>query len=307
MGTPFLKVGSRGSPLALVQTRQVCERIAAAAGIAPSEIEIVVIRTAGDKIVDRPLAEAGGKGLFTKELDEALLAGAVDCAVHSAKDLQTFLPEGVEIAGCPPREDARDALISFKAATFADLPKGARLGSASPRRQALALRVRPDLTIGLLRGNVETRLRKVEAGEFDCTLLAMAGLKRLGLAHRAAAILDPDEFLPAAGQGAIAIAARRGDRRVAQMLAPILDAATGLALAAERAFLAELDGSCRTPIASHARLIDGRLSLRGLTLSPDGRHWAEARRDGDGADAERLGAEAGREIRAKAPAFLFAR
>ena len=310
MATPYLKVGlkvgSRGSPLALAQTRQVCASVAASAGIAESDIEIVVIRTTGDKIVDRPLAEAGGKGLFTKELDEALLAGAIDCAVHSAKDLQTFLPDGVVIAGCPPREDARDALISTKAARFADLPPGARLGSASPRRQAQALRARPDLAVGLLRGNVETRLRKVESGEFDLTLLALAGLKRLGLESRAAAILDADDFLPAVGQGAIAITGRRDDRRLAAILAPILDAATFRALAAERAFLAELDGSCRTPIAGHARLIDGRLSFRGLTLSPDGRQWAEAAREGASADAERLGAEAGREIRATAPAGLFA-
>jgi hydroxymethylbilane synthase len=310
MATPYLKVGlkvcSRGSPLALAQTRQVCAAVAASAGIADSGIEIVVIRTTGDQIVDRSLAEAGGKGLFTKELDEALLAGVIDCAVHSAKDLQTFLPEGIVIVGCPPREDARDVLICTKASRFADLPAGARLGSASPRRQAQALRARPDLKVGLLRGNVETRLRKIETGEFDLTLLALAGLKRLGLESRAAAILDPDDFLPAVGQGAIAITGRRDDRRLAAILAPILDDATGLALAAERAFLAELDGSCRTPIAGHARLADGRLSFRGLTLSPDGRKWAEAAREGASADAERLGAEAGREIRATAPAELLA-
>jgi hydroxymethylbilane synthase len=306
MATPYLKVGSRGSPLALAQTRQVCERVAAAAGIAASEIEIVVIRTTGDKIVDRRLAEVGGKGLFSKELDEALLAGAIDCAVHSAKDMETLLPEGIVIAGFLPREDARDALISSKAACFADLPQGARLGSASARRQAMALRARPDLEVGLLRGNVETRLRKVEAGEFDLTLVALAGLKRLGLEQRAAAILETDEFLPAVGQGAIAIASRREDRRLADAIAPIADAATGRALAAERAFLAELDGSCRTPIAGHARLIGGWLSFRGMTLSPDGRHWAEAACEGASGDAERLGAEAGREIRAKAPALLRA-
>jgi hydroxymethylbilane synthase len=306
MATPYLKVGSRGSPLALAQTREVCAGIAAAAGIPMADIEIVVIRTTGDRIVDRPLAEAGGKGLFTKELDEALLAGAIDCAVHSAKDLQTFLPEGIVIAGCPPREDAHDVLISAKAKRFADLPAGARLGSASPRRQAQALRVRPDLKVGLLRGNVETRLRKIETGEFDLTLLALAGLKRLGLEARAAALLDLDDFLPAVGQGAIAITGRRGDHRLAEALSPILDASTGLALAAERAFLAILDGSCRTPIAGHARVAQGRLSFRGLTLSPDGRQWAEAAREGASADAERIGAEAGREIRATAPAELLA-
>jgi len=298
MATPYLKVGTRGSPLALAQTRQVCLAVAAAAGIAPADIEIVVIRTTGDRIVDRPLAEAGGKGLFTKELDEALLAGGVDCAVHSAKDLPTLLPDGIVIAGYPPREDPRDALISSKGASFAALPLRARLGSASPRRQAMALRIRPDLQVGLLRGNVETRLRKVGAGEFDLTLLALAGLKRLSLETYAAAILETDEFLPAVGQGAIAITGRRGDDRLAEALAPILDVATGRALTAERAFLAELDGSCRTPIAGHGRLHGDRLSLRGVTLSPDGRRWAEAGREGPAADAQRLGAEAGREIRA---------
>jgi hydroxymethylbilane synthase len=304
MATPYLKVGSRGSPLALAQTRQVCDRLAEAAGIAQGDIEIVVIRTTGDRIVDRSLAEAGGKGLFTKELDEALIAGAIDCAVHSAKDLQTFLPAGIIIAGCPPREDARDALISSVAASFAALPQGARLGSASPRRQAMALRARPDLKVGLLRGNVETRLRKVETGEFDLTLLALAGLKRLGLAARAAAVPEVDDFLPAVGQGAIAVTARLADARLEASLAPIFDAPTGLALAAERAFLAELDGSCRTPIGGHARLLNARFSFRGVTLSLDGRRAVEAAREGSSDDAVKLGAEAGREIRARATGLL---
>jgi hydroxymethylbilane synthase len=306
MATPFLKLGTRGSPLALAQTRQVCDRIAETAGVAASDIEIVVIRTSGDRIIDRSLAESGGKGLFTKELDEALIAGAIDCAVHSAKDLQTFLPAELVIAGCPPREDARDALICSKAASFATLPIGARLGSASPRRQAMALRARPDLTVGLLRGNVETRLRKVESGEFDLTLLALAGLKRLSLEHRAAAVLETDEFLPAVGQGAIAVTARRDDARLAKALAPIFDAPTGVALTAERAFLAELDGSCRTPIGGHARLTDNRVLFRGATLSLDGRYCVETAREGSVDDAVRLGAEAGRELRARAPAELLA-
>jgi hydroxymethylbilane synthase len=306
MATPYLKVGSRGSPLALAQTRQVCDRLAEAAGIARSDIEIVIIRTTGDRIVDRSLAEAGGKGLFTKELDEALIAGAIDCAVHSAKDLPTLLPAGIVIAGCPPREDARDALICSVAASFAALPQGARLGSASPRRQAMALRARPDLKVGLLRGNVETRLRKVETGEFDLTLLALAGLKRLGLAARAAAVLDVDDFLPAVGQGAIAVTARLGDARLQASLAQIFDAPTGLALAAERAFLAELDGSCRTPIGGHARLVDDRFAFRGLTLSLDGRRAVAAAREGSSNDAVKLCADAGREIRARALTELSA-
>jgi hydroxymethylbilane synthase len=306
MATPFLKIGSRGSPLALAQTREVRDRVAKATGIAADDIEIVAIRTTGDKIVDRSLAEAGGKGLFTKELDEALLAGAIDCAVHSAKDLQTFLPSGIVIVGSPRREDARDVLISVKTASFAALPQGARLGSASPRRQAMALRLRPDLQVGLLRGNIETRLRKVESGEFDLTLLALAGLKRLGLEQRAAAVLDIDEFLPAVGQGAIAITARRDDARIAKALESIRDAATDIALAAERAFLAELDGSCRTPIGGHARLVENRLLFQGATLSLDGRLCVETKREGPMDDAIRLGAEAGRELRARMPPELLA-
>ena len=306
MATPYLKVGARGSPLALAQTRQVCDRLAETAGVAPSEIEIIAIRTTGDRIVDRSLAEAGGKGLFTKELDEALIAGAIDCAVHSAKDLPTFLPAGVVIAGCPQREDARDALICAKAASFKALAEGARLGSASPRRQAMALRLRPDLQVGLLRGNVETRLRRIETGEFDLTLLALAGLKRLGLESRAAAVLETEEFLPAVGQGAIAVTARAGDARLREALTLITDQQTLLALTAERAFLAELDGSCRTPIGGFASIAAGRLSFRGVTLSLDGRQCVETTLEGAPSDAARLGAEAGREIRDRAPAELLA-
>lgn len=306
MATPYLKLGTRGSPLALAQAHEAQARLAAADGIDPRDIEIVVIRTSGDLIVDRPLSEAGGKGLFTKELDEALIAGAVDFAVHSAKDLPTALPEELCVAGYMPREDARDALICASGASFAALPARARFGSASLRRTAMALRLRPDLEIGLMRGNVETRLRKVGAGQFDATILALAGLKRLGLADRAAAILTTDEFLPAVGQGAIALVARRNDERVARALAPILDAATGYALAVERAFLDVLDGSCRTPIGGHARLVEGRLKFRGLVLSPDGRDAAEIACEGACAAAEALGVAAAREIKARALAITAA-
>jgi hydroxymethylbilane synthase len=304
MATPYLRLGTRGSPLALVQARQAQARLAAADRIDPGDIEIVVIRTSGDLMADRPLSEAGGKGLFTKELDEALVAGAIDCAVHSAKDLPTALPDEVAIAGYMEREDARDALISASGASLQTLPRNARFGSASLRRGAMALRLRPDLEIGLLRGNVETRLRKVSAGQFDATILALAGLRRLGLEDRAVAILSEDEFLPAVGQGAIALVARRGDRRVAAALAPILHAATGFSLAAERAFLNVLDGSCRTPIGGHARLVDGRLAFRGQVLSPDGRDAVEILREGAFEQAGELGAEAGREIRARALAIM---
>src|SRR5436190_137019 len=214
--TSILRLGSRGSPLALVQARQAQSALAKACGVAPEAITIEVIRTAGDKIQDRPvqerpLAEAGGKGLFTKEIEEALLAGAIDIAVHSSKDLPTVLPDGLMLAACLPREDVRDAFISRKAASLRDLPQGAVVGTASLRRQAMVKRLRPDLKVVPFRGNVETRLRKLDAGEVDATLLAMAGLNRLGLASAATAPLDLDDFVPAVGQGVIALETRIDD------------------------------------------------------------------------------------------------
>jgi hydroxymethylbilane synthase len=300
-------LGTRGSPLALAQAQETRRRLAAAHGWDEARVAIAVIRTSGDLIQDRPLAEAGGKGLFTKEIDSALLDGRIDFAVHSAKDLPTALPDGVTLAGFLPREDPRDALVSAVADSIAALPRGARLGAASLRRQAQALRLRPDLRLELLRGNVETRVRKAESGAIDATLLAMAGLKRLGLAHRARAALDIETFLPAVGQGAIALAARRGDARTLAALAAIGDAATATALAAERAFLAEIEGSCRTPIAGHARLEDGRLTFRGQVLREDGSESFEARVAGPPDDAARLGAEAGRDLRGRLPPGVLAR
>jgi hydroxymethylbilane synthase len=299
-------LGARGSPLALAQAQETRRRLAAAHGWDEARVAIAVISTSGDLIQDRPLAEAGGKGLFTKEIDFALLDGRIDFAVHSAKDLPTALAAGVALAGFLPREDPRDALVSALADSIAALPRGARLGAASLRRQAQALRQRPDLRVELLRGNVETRLNKAESGAVDATMLAMAGLNRLGLAHRARAALDIEAFLPAVGQGAIALAARRGDARTLAALAAIGDADTATALAAERAFLAELDGSCRTPIAGHARLEDGRLTLRGEVLREDGSESFEARIAGPPADAARLGAEAGRDLRRRLPADVLA-
>jgi hydroxymethylbilane synthase len=297
-----LVVGTRGSPLALAQAHETQDRLAAALGWGVEQIPLSVIKTTGDAIQDRPLSEAGGKGLFTKELDIALIAGAIDLAVHSAKDLPTALLEGIAIAGYLPREDVRDAFISHRAARLQDLPQGARVGSASLRRQAQVLRLRPDLRVGLMRGNVETRLAKLERGEADATLLALAGLRRLGLEHRVTALLDTESFLPAVGQGAIAIAVRAGDERVQAAVAPILDAATGHALAAERAFLTVLDGSCRTPIAGHARLLGGDIEMRGLVLRPDGSDSIEAALRGPVADAPALGREAGLDLRARMPA-----
>jgi len=302
----LLTLGTRGSPLALAQARETRRRLAAAHGWDEARVAIAVIRTSGDIIQDRPLAEAGGKGLFTKEIDTALLDGRIDFAVHSAKDLPTALPDGVALAGFLPREDPRDALVSALADTIAGLPHGARLGAASLRRRAQALRLRPDLRVELLRGNVETRLARAESGAVDATLLAMAGLKRLGLAHRARAALDIDAFLPAVGQGAIALSARHGDAPTIEALAAIDDADTATALAAERAYLAVLDGSCRTPIAGHARLEDGRLVLRGQVLREDGSESFEARVAGASADAARLGVEAGRELLRRLPPGVLA-
>ena len=263
-------LGARGSPLALAQANEARRRLAEAHGWAIERIALQVIRTTGDAIQNRPLADAGGKGLFTKEIDAALLAGAIDGAVHSAKDMPSLMPEGVTIGAYLPREDVRDALISALADTIEGLPHGATFGAASLRRQAQALRLRPDLKPALLRGNVETRLAKAESGAVGATLLALAGLKRLGLAHRARAVLDIDKFLPAPGQGAIAITARRADARALEAVKAISDGETMAALTAERAFLAELEGSCRTPIAGLARLEAGKLRLRGEVLRPDG-------------------------------------
>jgi hydroxymethylbilane synthase len=292
-----IRIGTRGSPLALAQAHETRERLARAHGVDPVGFEIVIIKTSGDLIQDRALSEAGGKGLFTKEIDDAMLRGEIDVAVHSSKDLPTLLPEGIEVVGYLEREDPRDALISPRAARFEDLPKGARLGTASLRRQAIAKRLRPDLEVSLLRGNVETRLKRADSGEIDATLLAYAGLKRLGLADRATAVLDVDVFVPAVGQGAIGITARSGDVAAAAALAPILHADTGLALAAERAFLTALDGSCKTPIGGHARIVDGSVKFHGILLRPDGSKAWETRGIGPLNRAARLGREAGEDLK----------
>jgi hydroxymethylbilane synthase len=300
------KIGTRGSPLALWQAFEVRRRLAAGNELPEAAVEITVIKTSGDLIQDRALSEAGGKGLFTREIDAALLDGSVDLAVHSAKDLPTLVPPGLIIAGYLPRADTRDAFISAKAKTLQDLPQGAVLGTASLRRQALARRLRPDLTVTLLRGNVETRLRKVESGEIDATLLALAGLQRLGLSHRIASLLDLQSFPPAVGQGAVAIMTRDTDAPVREALLPVTDRDTGIALAAERAFLAVLDGSCRTPIAGLADVRGDHLSLRGLLLRHDGSECYEAMRAGAAKDAVQLGAEAGHDILGRAPSDILA-
>ena len=304
--TQSIRIGTRGSPLALAQARLVRAALAAAHGWHEDAIEIVTIRTSGDRIQDRPLSEAGGKGLFTKEIEEALLGRAIDLAVHSAKDMPTVLPDGLMLAACLPREDVRDAFISRKAASLRELPHGAVVGTASLRRQAQVKRLRPDLSTIVLRGNVETRLRKLDAGEVDATLLALAGLRRLGLVDHVTALLDIDTFLPAVGQGAVTIEARIDDARTRDLLAKIDHADTSVALACERAFLAVLDGSCRTPIAGHATLQGDSLRFRGMILRPDGSAAFETSRSGSRKDAVALGADAGAELKARAPADFFA-
>jgi hydroxymethylbilane synthase len=294
-----IRIGTRGSPLALAQTEVVRSLLLAAHG--DLAIEIVAIRTTGERLLDRSLADAGGKGLFTTEIDEALLAGRIELAVHSAKDVPTLLAPGIRLAAFPPRDDARDALVSEEVDSLESLPAGAVVGTSSIRREALVKRLRPDLSIKLMRGNVGTRLQKVAAKEFDAAILALAGLKRLGLESQASVPLDPATFPPSVGQGAITIAIREGDERAERLAAAIDHAPTSIALAAERAFLAALDGSCRAPIAGHARINGGRLVLYGLVIAPDGTGAVETTREGPVGDAVALGRDAGEELRARAP------
>jgi len=303
--TTNIRLGTRGSPLALYQARLVQQRLAAAHGLDPARIAIEVIRTTGDQVQDRVLADVGGKGVFTKEIEEALAAGRIDLAVHSAKDMPTVLPAGLALAAFLPREDARDAFVSRKANSLAALAPGAVVGTASPRRHAMVRRLRPDLHVAPLRGNVDTRLRKIEQGEADATVLAFAGLKRLGLESTANSVFDIAEFLPAVGQGAIAVETREDDTKTRDLLASINDPDTALALAAERAYLAVLDGNCRTPIAGHAMIIAGRVQMRGQILKPDGSRFYDIICDGPLTDAEAVGTAAGRDLKARAGADFF--
>jgi len=293
----ILKIGTRGSPLALIQANDVRDRLRAAHdGL---EVEIIVIRTTGDRIQDRPLADIGGKGLFIKEIEEALFSGDIDLAVHSMKDVETQLPEGLGIAVILPREDPRDAFISNRAASLSELPSGATVGTSSLRRQAQIRHARPDLRVVSFRGNVETRLRKLNEGEADATLLAISGLRRLGMADVATQIMDVDEMLPAVAQGAVGVEARVNDKTALDYLRPLNDAASARRVAAERALLAALDGSCRTPIAALAQF-DGTdiLTLRGRVANIDGTVVHDVARRGPASEAEAMGDDAGRELRA---------
>ncbi|MEQ1653668.1 MAG: hydroxymethylbilane synthase [Hyphomicrobium sp.] len=300
MQVPSIRIGTRGSPLAMAQAHEVRDRIAKAHGLAQEAISITVIKTMGDQVLDRPLSEIGGKGLFTKEIEDALLANEIDVAVHSMKDMQTALPDGLSIGAVLPREDVRDAFISLKYASIADLPKGTTVGTSSLRRQAQLLNARPDLDVIGFRGNVQTRLKKLQEGVADATFLAVAGLKRLGLADRITSAIPLEQMLPAVAQGAIGLEIRSGDEKSADMIAPLNDAATALAVTAERAFLARLEGSCRTPIAGHAHLSGGKLHFSGQVLSPDGKASYHVSRSGAPEHALDIGIDAANEVLAMA-------
>lgn len=298
----LLRIGARGSKLSLAQTELVRASLRA---LGLDVAEIVAITTTGDRLQDGRLIEAGGKGLFTKELDEALRDGRIDLAVHSLKDLPTRLPDDIALACVPAREDPRDAFVSLKARTLAELPPGAVIGTASLRRQAQTLYARRDLRVVTLRGNVDTRLAKLERGEADATFLALAGLKRLGLQGRAASLVDPHETPPAACQGALAITTRNDDARTRDALTALEDQAARIEIEAERAFLGALDGSCRTPISALARVDGAMLRFVGETLTPDGaqrwRREAAISISGDAiAAAIALGDTLGRDIRDEA-------
>jgi hydroxymethylbilane synthase len=305
MQTKAYRIGTRGSPLALAQAHETRDRLMAAHGLPQESFEIVVLSTTGDRITDRPLSEIGGKGLFTAELESQLLSGELDLAVHSSKDMATRLPEGLEIMAYLPREDFRDAFVSSQATTLLTLPHGAMVGTASLRRQALVRKLRPDLQVKIFRGLVDTRLRKLAEGDADATLLAYAGLKRLGKPEVATEVLDPAVFPPAPAQGAICVEARSDNTAIRALLAPINHADTFAAVSCERAFLEVLDGSCRTPIAGYA-LVDGdTLRFSGMILTPDGQTHYSIASDGNRSEAVEVGHKAGHVLRDRAGAGFF--
>jgi len=307
MATSVLRIGTRGSKLALVQATLVRDALASAhpALAQDGAMEIVVIRTTGDREQDRKLSEIGGKGLFTKEIEEQLLDGTIDIGVHSTKDMPTQQPDGLVLSAFLPREDASDVLIVRDgAATIATLPQGATVATVALRRQALLLHRRPDLKVEAIRGNVDTRLRKLHEGVADALILACAGLKRLGRGD-IGAIIPFDEMLPAVGQGAVCIEARVDDARVRALLAAIDHMPTSLCVQAEIAMLGVLDGSCRTPIAGHAMLDGGQLWLRALVARPDGSEVIATERRGNKGDGQAMGVDAGRELRRRAGPGFF--
>ncbi len=294
MPSQLIRIATRKSPLAVWQAEFVA---AALKSLHPGlEVELVKMTTKGDKILDAPLAKVGGKGLFVKELEEGLLDGRADIAVHSMKDVPPVFPEGLHLPVIMAREDPCDAFVSNTYARFEDLPQGARVGTASLRRQCQLLARRPDLRIFPLRGNVNTRLAKLDAGEFDAIVLAASGLKRLGFDKRIRQILSPEDSLPAVGQGALGIECRIDDARVNALIAPLRDEATWQRVSAERALSACLQGSCQIPIGGYAVLESGELYLRGLVGTPDGRTVIRGEIKGDPARAAELGARLGQEL-----------
>jgi hydroxymethylbilane synthase len=300
-----LRIGTRGSPLALAQAHETRDRLMAAFDLPEDAFEVVVIKTTGDRVLDRPLKEIGGKGLFTREIEDDLASGAIDIAVHSMKDMPTIQPEGLILDTYLPREDVRDAFVTLAGSVFADLAEGAVVGTSSLRRRAQLLWRRPDLQVVEFRGNVQTRMRKLADGVAEATFLACAGLSRLN-AHEVKRVpLTPDEMLPAVAQGAIGIERRTNDARTAEMLAAIHDATTGTRLAAERAYLAALDGSCETPIAGLAELDGGTIRLRGEILRPDGSDCLEDAETAPVEDAAEMGRAVGARLLARAPAGFF--
>ncbi len=300
-----LKIGTRGSPLALWQAHETRRCLMAAFDLPEAAFEIVVIKVTGDQILDKPLKEIGGKGLFTREIEEALLDGGIDIAVHSMKDMPTAQPDGLILTCYLERQDVRDGFVSPGCASLNDLPQGAVVGSSSLRRRAQLKLRRPDLQLVEFRGNVQTRMRKLDEGVAVATFLAMAGLNRLGMAHVARSAIDPEEMLPAVAQGAIGIERRTDDARMAWMLDAIHDGPTGLRLAAERAFLARLDGSCETPIAGLAVLEGETLWLRGEILRPDGTESISGEKRGPVGDGPVLGQALADELLARAPEGFF--
>jgi hydroxymethylbilane synthase len=300
-----LRIGTRGSPLALAQAYETRARLAAAFELPHEAFEIVVIKTTGDKVLDRPLKEIGGKGLFTREIEEDLLSGAIDIAVQSMKDMPVLQPEGLLLDCYLPREDVRDAFVSLEFDSLDALPAGTKVGSSSLRRRAQLTARRPDLEVVEFRGNVQTRMKKLEDGVAGATFLAQAGLNRLGMADVARSAISPEDMLPAVAQGAIGIERRADDPRTAEMLAAIHDRDTGIRLAAERAFLAGLDGSCETPIAGLAEIDGPTLRLRGEILRPDGSEVLNEDRSAPIAEAAKLGADMARDLRVRAGEGFF--
>ena len=300
-----LRIGTRGSPLALAQAHETRDRLMVAHDLPRDAFEIVVIKTTGDRVLDRPLKEIGGKGLFTREIEERLLAGGIDLAVHSMKDMPTRQPEGLVLGIYLPREDVRDAFVTLDGRGLDDLPEGATVGSSSLRRRAQLAHRRPDLKLVEFRGNVQTRMGKLRDGVADATFLAMAGLNRLGMEEVPRTAIAPDRMRPAVAQGAIGIERRTEDDRVAELLAPIHDRDTGLRLACERAFLLALDGSCETPIAGLATLDGDRLRFAGEILRPDGSEVLTCEGEAPAAEGAALGTALAEDLLARAPAGFF--